>query len=66
MFEAGTPIHKLARNERPICEACDREMWLLNIKNADLGLELREYECSRCAASKTLLAKPPWKSQRAE
>ena len=55
MSDAGTPIHKFGRNERPMCEECRREMWLLSIKPADLGLELRNYECSGCAASKTLL-----------
>ena len=64
MSEAGTHIHKLARNERPTCEPCNRQMWLQNIKIADLGLELRQYECSRCGASKTLLVKPPWKQGR--
>jgi hypothetical protein len=61
MSQAGNKIHKFGRNERPMCEECDQEMWLLNIKAADLGLELRQYECSRCAASKTLLVEPAWK-----
>ena len=58
MSEAGTHIHKLERNGRPVCEDCDREMWLLSIKPAHLGLELRTYECSRCGASKVLLVEP--------
>jgi hypothetical protein len=61
MSEAGTIIQKFGRNERPMCGDCAREMWLLSIKPAHLGLELRTYECQRCAASKTLLVDPPWK-----
>jgi hypothetical protein len=64
MPEAGTRIHKLGRNERPVCENCNREMWLEKIKTADFGLELRNYECRSCAASKTLLVEPPWKGTR--
>ena len=63
MSDAGTHIHKLGRNERPMCEDCGREMWLLTIRPAELGLELRTYECRRCAASKTLLVQPPWKKR---
>ena len=63
MSEAGTIIQKLGRNERPMCEdcareMCAREMWLLSIKPAHLGLEHRTYECSRCGASKVLLVEP--------
>ena len=61
MSGTGSIFHKLGCNERPMCEACGREMWLLIITPADLGLELRTYECGRCAASKTLLVEPPWK-----
>jgi hypothetical protein len=61
MSEAGTRIHKLGRNERPMCEDCCRETWLEKIKIADFDLELRTYECRHCAASKTLLVEPPWK-----
>ena len=35
-----------------------REMWLMSIRIVDLGLEMRTYECSQCAASQTLLARP--------
>jgi hypothetical protein len=66
MSEAGTIIQTFGRNERPMCGDCAREMWLLNIKPAHLGLELRTYECQRCAASKTLLVDPPWKQARAD
>jgi hypothetical protein len=41
-------------------------MWLLSIKPAHLGLELRTYKCQRCAANKTLLVDPLWKQARAE
>ena len=58
MSEAGTIIQKLGRNERPMCEDCAREMWLLSFKPAHLGLEHRTYECSRCSANKTLLVEP--------
>ena len=61
MSEAGTIIQKFRRNERPMCGDCGLEMWLLSIRPAHLGLELRTYECRRCAASKTLLVEPPWK-----
>ncbi len=61
MSEAGTIIQKLGRNERPVCDDCDREMWLLSINPHTFGLELRTYECSRCGASKALLVEPPWK-----
>jgi hypothetical protein len=64
MSGAGTIFHKLGRNERPKCEACGLEMWLLGIRPADLGLELRTYECRRCAASKTLLVDPPWRREK--
>ena len=64
MSQAGIEIHKLADFERPRCD-CGRDMWLLNIKPADLGLELRDYECSRCGGSKTLLVQPSSKSQNA-
>ena len=61
MSEAGTIIQKFGRNERPMCGDCGREMWLLSIKPAHLGLELRKYECSRCRANKILLVEPEWK-----
>jgi hypothetical protein len=60
MSEGGTIIRKFARNERPMCFDCDREMWLESIKSAHLGLELRNYECRGCAATKTFLVDPPW------
>jgi hypothetical protein len=40
---------------RPICENCDRQMWLLSIKPADNGNELRTFECSKCAGSMTII-----------
>jgi len=55
--ESGTKIHTLAPNERPLCEDCQKQMWLMNIKPGDLGLEVRTYECSGCAGSKSLLVK---------
>ena len=58
MSEAGIIIQKFGRNERPMYGDCAREMWLLSIKPAHLGLELRTYECSRCGASNSLLAEP--------
>ena len=41
--------------ERPQCEACELAMWLLDIKPAQPGQDLRTFECARCGASKTLL-----------
>ena len=61
MSESGTIFKKLRRNERPMCGDCGREMWLESIRPAHLGLELRNYECRRCAARKTLLVDPPWR-----
>ena len=58
MSKAGTIIHKLGLNERPMCGDCAREMWLLRIKPAHLGREHRTYERSRCGADKTLLVEP--------
>jgi hypothetical protein len=55
--ESGTKIYTLARYERPVCEECRKQMWLTSIKPGDLGLEVRTYECSACAASKTLLVR---------
>jgi DNA-directed RNA polymerase subunit M/transcription elongation factor TFIIS len=43
--------------ERPECGECKLDMWLLDIKRADLGQELRTFECARCGASKTLLCR---------
>jgi hypothetical protein len=57
MSDPGIKIHHLARNERPMCDECNKQMWLLSIKPGDLGLEVRTYECSGCAASATLLVK---------
>jgi hypothetical protein len=55
--DTGTKIHRLARNERPMCEDCQKQMWLFSIKAGDLGLEVRTFECSGCSGSKTLLVK---------
>lgn len=41
--------------ERPQCQECELDMWLLDIKPAQPGQDLRTYECARCAASKTIL-----------
>lgn len=43
--------------ERPECQECELDMWLLDIKPAELGQELRTFECARCGASKTLLCR---------
>jgi protein-arginine kinase activator protein McsA len=40
---------------RPICETCNQQMWLLKIKPADNGKELRTFECSKCAGNMTIL-----------
>ncbi len=58
MPEPGVKIHTSTdANNRPQCNTCEIPMWLLNIKPAELGLELRTYECSRCAGSQTLLVR---------
>ena len=41
--------------ERPRCQECTLDMWLLDIKPAMPGQELRTFECARCGASQTLL-----------
>jgi hypothetical protein len=41
--------------ERPRCQECTLDMWLLDIKPAKPGQELRTFECARCGASQTLL-----------
>ena len=41
--------------ERPRCEECSLDMWLLDIKAAMPGQEVRTFECARCGASQTLL-----------
>ncbi len=48
MFEAGTRIHKLGRNERPVCENCGREMWLEKIKTADFACMLLKAIAELC------------------
>jgi hypothetical protein len=40
---------------RPVCETCNQQMWLLTIKLADDGNELRTFECSKCAGSMTIV-----------
>jgi hypothetical protein len=57
MSDPGTKIHHLARNERPMCEDCNKQMWLFSVKPSGLGFDVRTYECSGCSASKTLLVK---------
>jgi len=64
MSDPGIKIHRLARNERPLCEECQKEMWLFSVKPGDLSFEVRTYECSGCAASKTLLVKPERRQSR--
>ena len=48
----------LDHTNRPRCTDCDFEMWLMSIQVVHLGLEMRTYECARCAGSQTLLAHP--------
>jgi hypothetical protein len=43
-------------SERPQCEECALEMWLLDIKPAEQGRDIRTYECARCGASKSVLS----------
>jgi hypothetical protein len=33
---------------------CMQEMWLIKIRPADNGPELRTFECSKCAANQTI------------
>jgi hypothetical protein len=42
---------------RPQCEECKLDMWLLDIKPAQPGQDVRTFECARCGASKTLLVR---------
>jgi hypothetical protein len=59
MSTSGLRIHEpLDHTNRPRCTECEREMWLMSIRIADLGLELRTYECARCSSSQTLLCQP--------
>ena len=58
MSEPSVKIHNsIDHTNRPQCGNCGIPMWLLNIKPAELGLELCTYECARCAASQTLLVR---------
>jgi hypothetical protein len=41
--------------ERPRCQECRLDMWLLTIKPAQPGQELRTFQCARCGAEQTLL-----------
>lgn len=40
---------------RPVCESCDRQMWLLTVRPAESGSELRTFECAKCASSMKIL-----------
>jgi len=57
--EVSTPgvkiVKSVDRANRPPCENCEVEMWLITIKSAERGLELRHYECARCAAGQTVM-----------
>ena len=58
LSEPGIRIFKPAAGiDRPRCSDCELSMWLLNIKPAELGFELRTYECARCAASQTFMVR---------
>ena len=58
MSNPGVKIYKsIDHTNRPRCDDCEIPMWLLNIQPAELGLELRTYECARCAGSQTLLVR---------
>jgi hypothetical protein len=43
--------------ERPKCEECQLDMWLLDIKPAQPGQDVRTFECARCGVSKTILCR---------
>jgi len=49
MSDPGINIDRLARNERPMCEDCQKEMLLFSVKPGDLNFDVRTYECSGCA-----------------
>jgi len=56
--DPGIKIFKPADGiDRPRCASCETSMWLLHIKPAELGFELRTYECARCAASQTFMVR---------
>jgi len=48
-------LQPTSTGERRRCEECSLDMWLLDIKAAMPGQELRTFECARCGASQTLL-----------
>jgi len=43
--------------ERPKCQEYELDMWLLEIKPAQPGQDVRTFECARCEASKTILCR---------
>ena len=43
--------------DRPKCEECELDMWLLDINPAEPGQDVRTFECAKCGASKSILCR---------
>jgi hypothetical protein len=59
MTNTDTIVVPLDARGHPICQPCQRSMWLLKIAPDEPGYELRSFECANCGRAEKLKTPSP-------
>ena len=59
MIETDHVVVPTDARGHPICQRCQKSMWLLRIVPDEPGYEMRKFECSNCARAEQLKTHSP-------